>query len=136
MRIRADGGFWLVAALGLLLFPLRFLAGVGIAAAVHEAGHLIAIFLTGGRAEGMELSASGAKIITAPMEPEAELLCALAGPGLGAVTVLAWRWFPELAISGALQTIFNLLPVYPLDGGRAWRAARNICCKRRDFGVQ
>ena len=118
--VRAEGGFFLVLALMLLLFPLRFLAGVLLAAAIHECGHLLAIRWTGGRVLGMELRAFGARIVTEPMEPEREALCALAGPAAGALTILAWRWFPELAAAGLGQTVFNLIPVYPLDG---WRIA-------------
>lgn len=121
--IEIRGGFWLVLGLMVLLFPIRFLAGVLLAAAVHELGHLAAIWLTGGRVRQIELHACGASIMTEPMEPGRELVCALAGPGLGAVTILAWRAFPELAAAGLVQTVFNLLPLPPLDGGRAIRAA-------------
>lgn len=132
-RIEADAGFWLVLAMALLLFPLRFLAGVLIAAAVHECGHLLAIRRTGGRVRRIGLHAGGVRIVTDPMEPGREALCALAGPAAGALTLFAWRVFPELALAGLVQTAFNLLPIYPLDGGRA---VRNICCKIRDFRVQ
>lgn len=131
--VRADGGFWIVLGLMVLLFPLRFLVGVLLAAAVHELGHLTAIRLTGGRVRGIWLHAGGARIETAPMEPGQAILCALAGPGAGALTMLARTWFPELAVAGLVQTVFNLIPVYPLDGGQV---ARNICCKMRDLGVQ
>ena len=127
--VRTEGGFWIVLALMVLLFPLRFLAGVLLAAAVHELGHLWAIRLTGGRVRRIRLHGGGACIEASPMEPGKEIFCALAGPMTGALTVLAWRIFPELAMAGAVQTVFNLLPVYPLDGGRV---ARNICCKFRD----
>ena len=131
--VRADGGFWIVLGLMVLLFPLRFLVGVLLAAVIHELGHLTAIRLTGGRVHGIWLHAGGARIETVPMEPGLAILCALAGPGAGALTVFAWRWFPELAVAGLVQTVFNLIPIYPLDGGQV---ARNICCKMRDLGVQ
>ena len=132
-HIETDWGFWLVLALMLLLFPLKFLAGVLIAALVHEYGHLLAIRLTGGQVLSLRLRAGGAEIETAPMKPGKEALCAIAGPAAGALTIFAWQWFPELAVAGLVQTVFNLIPVYPLDGGRL---VRNICCKMRDFGVQ
>ena len=132
-RVEIEGGFWLVLALMLLLFPLRFLAGVLMAALVHECGHLLAIRLTGGQVLAVRLHGGGARIETTPMEPGQEVICALAGPGMGALTIFAWRVFPELALAGLAQTVFNLIPVYPLDGGRV---VRNICCKIRDFRVQ
>ena len=120
-------------ALMLLLFPLRVVAGIVLAALIHECGHLIAVRLTGGRVLAIRLRAGGARIETTPMEPGREALCALAGPGAGALTIFAWRFFPEMALAGLVQTVFNLLPIYPLDGGRV---VRNICCKLRDLGVQ
>lgn len=131
--LRAEAGFWLVSALMLLLFPLRFLLGVLLAAAIHECGHLLAIRLAGGRVRHIRLRPGGISIEAAPMERGKETLCALAGPAAGTLTILAWRAFPELALAGLVQTVFNLIPIYPLDGGRV---ARNICCKIRDFGVQ
>lgn len=127
MKVRFDGGFWLVLAMTVLLFPLRFLAGVVIAAMVHELGHLAALRLTGGRVLVMEFHAGGAKILTAPMEPARELICALAGPGAGLLTILAWRVFPELALAGLVQTVFNLLPAEPLDGAKIMRNTLEIC---------
>ena len=132
-RVEADSGFFLVLALMLLLFPLKLVAGILLAALIHEGGHLLAIRLCGGRALALRLHAGGARIETAPMEPGKAALCALAGPAAGALTIFAWRFFPEMALAGLVQTIFNLLPIYPLDGGQV---VRNICCKMRDFGVQ
>ncbi len=130
--IRAEAGFWLVLGLMVLLFPLRFLLGILTAALVHELGHILALRLLGGRVQGIRLHSCGARIEAAPMEPGRAAICALAGPAAGAVCILAWRWFPELALAALVQTVFNLIPVYPLDGGRA---VRNICCKIRDFRV-
>ena len=115
-----------------LLLPLRFLAGVILAAAVHEAGHLLAIRWTGSRVLRLELHSGGARIVTDPMEPGQEILCALAGPAAGALPRLAWGCFPELALAGAVQTVFNLLPLGELDGGRALDAFMLIL--RRESG--
>ena len=119
--------------LAVLLLPLRVLLGIVLAAAVHELGHLTAMYFLGVPVLGIVFRPSGARIEAGPMEPGTEILCALAGPVAGAVTIFAWKWFPELAVAGLVQTVFNLIPVYPLDGGRV---ARNICCKMRDLGVQ
>ena len=133
MNISADRGFFPVLALMLLLFPLRFLVGVLLAALIHELGHLLALKIAGGRVLSIRLRSFGARIEAAPMSPGRSALCALAGPAAGALTIFAWKSFPELALAGLVQTVFNLLPVYPLDGGRA---LRNICCKIRDFRIQ
>ena len=133
MNISADRGFFPVLALMLLLFPLRFLVGVLLAALIHELGHLLALKIAGGRVLSIRLRSFGARIEAAPMSPGRTALCALAGPAAGALTIFAYKSLPELALAGLVQTVFNLLPVYPLDGGRA---LRNICCKIRDFRIQ
>lgn len=127
VAVETEGGFWLLTALMNLLFPVRFTAGVFLAAAIHETGHILAIRFRGGRIRRLVLGAGGARLVTDPMDPVRELVCALAGPAAGALTIAAWRFFPELALVGLVQTAFNLLPVYPLDGGRAWRAFFALC---------
>lgn len=131
--VRIEAGFWIVLGLMVLLFPMRFLLGVLLAALLHEAGHILAVRLTGGSICAIRLHAFGARIEAPPMEYGRAALCAIAGPAAGALTLLAWRWYPELALAGLVQTLFNLLPIYPLDGGSA---VRNICCKLREIGVQ
>ena len=132
-RVRVEGGAWIVLGIGVLILPLRFLLGVILAAMVHELGHLTAMYFAGVQIEGIIIHPFGARIEAGPMELWTEIVCALAGPMAGAVTIFAWKWFPELAAAGLVQTIFNLFPIYPLDGGRV---ARNICCKFRHLGVQ
>ena len=133
MVIETDGGFWIVLGLMVLLFPVRVVAGIMLAALIHEVGHILSLWLCGGRIRRLSLQIGGAKIEAAPMPPGRELCCILAGPAAGALTIFAWRAFPELAVAGLVQTAFNLLPLPNLDGGRA---LRNICCKLMDFGVQ
>ena len=41
MVIETDGGFWLVLGLMGLLFPLRILAAIALAASIHELGHIL-----------------------------------------------------------------------------------------------
>ena len=119
--------------LAVLLLPLRLLLGVVLAATVHELGHLTAMYFLGVPVLCINLHPGGARIEAGAMEPGAEVICALAGPVAGSLVIFAWKWFPELALAGLVQTVFNLIPIYPLDGGRV---ARNICCKMRDLRVQ
>ena len=132
-RVRVEGGAWIVLGLAVLLLPLRVLLGILLAAAVHELGHLTAMYFMGVPVERIVLHPGGVRIEVGQMGPGEEVICALAGPVAGALTLFTWKWFPELAVAGLVQTVFNLIPIYPLDGGRV---ARNICCKMRDLGVQ
>lgn len=65
----------------------------------------------------------GAVIRTGWMDEKRELHCAAAGPLTSVVLGLAFlRIKPELAIVSLLLAAVNLLPLYPLDGGRMLRA--------------
>lgn len=109
---------FLMGALLLLTLPLPWLAAAVAAAGIHEAGHLLAIRLLGADARKIQVGSTGAKIHTAFSEPWREFVCAAAGPAAGLLLLTAVRWFPRTAVCGLIQSAYNLLPVYPLDGGR------------------
>lgn len=122
-RIRIDvlPSACLMGALLLLALPLRWVLAWVMAAGIHELSHIAAICLCKGRIRHIRIGPIGASIAIAPMGPGAEAVCALAGPVGGLCTVLFFRWIPCTALFAFLQTAYNLLPLYPLDGGRALR---------------
>ena len=93
------------------------------AAALHELGHLTALKLLGGRVTALRLSVFGAemRVDGAGLSYGKELAAVLAGPltNLLAGLVLAWCGCPAAAGAHLVLCAFNLLPVRPLDGGRA-----------------
>lgn len=66
----------------------------------------------------IRIGMQGTAIETAALSPIQELLCAAAGPAGSFLCLLFLRHFPILALCGLLQGSYNLLPIYPLDGGR------------------
>lgn len=116
-----EGWVWLFWALLLLTLPLNWLIAAAVAAAFHEGCHYAALRLLGGRAVSLRIGLTGAVMDISPMEPRRELVCALAGPVGGLLPVLLYRTFPRLALCALVQSAYNLLPLWPLDGGRAVR---------------
>jgi Zn-dependent protease len=125
-----DGGAdsstaWLLAcAAALLLF---------VSVVLHELGHALVARRYGLRVHAITLFALGGvtEIADAPPAPVRDFLVAVAGPIasllLALLGGLAW-WAArapldllllQLALTNGVIVLFNLLPGYPLDGGRA-----------------
>lgn len=119
---------YIYAALLLLLIPVRLLFAAAVSAVVHELFHIGALRLMGLQVYSIHIGARGAVIQTQPMNPRQELLCALAGPAGGLLLLSLVRWMPVIALTGAVQSLYNLLPIYPTDGGRALRCGVQILC--------
>ena len=114
-------GLLIGLALLLLILPLRWILALLVAAAFHELCHLLALRLCGGQCRRIRLGAFGAVIQAAPLPPPQALFCSLAGPAGGLLLIGLARWFPRLALCGAMQSAFNLLPIRGLDGSHALR---------------
>ena len=116
------------------LFGFTFAIGFVLLLLVHEMGHVIQL-----RREGIKASAPifipflGAVIAAKSLgkDAAAEARVGLAGPILGSIATLVplgiWlatgsEFWRALAYLGFFLNLFNLLPVVPLDGGRAMAA--------------
>ncbi|MGM9641158.1 MAG: site-2 protease family protein [Faecousia sp.] len=115
---------WLPVGLCILyrIDPLGCFWPFLVAAGFHELGHILFLYLSGARVQALAFSLTGAAIETSPLSYRQEMLCALAGPFFGLLLLAVGKRFPWLAFWGFIQSMFNLLPIYPLDGGRFLRA--------------
>jgi len=134
-------GFFIYLATAILLLPLKWVCAWFVASAFHEFFHYFALRLCGVRIFTIRISSSGAIMETEAMHTSPEILCALAGPLGGLLLLVLLRIFPAIAICAFVQSVFNLLPIYPFDGGRALRAIirvrrRKTPCKQAKVIVQ
>lgn len=121
-----SGTALLCAAAMLLILPLKWVAAIICAAGFHEFCHYLAIRLCGGTVYRLNITHHGAVMETGALSEHQELFCALAGPAGSFLLFFCYPWIPRISLCALIQGVFNLLPVYPLDGGRAVRSLLHI----------
>lgn len=93
------------------------------AAVIHELGHATAIYLCGGRIDGIRLCVTGAVLTQGRcLGYGQECVIALAGPAAGLAGAWLLSGYPMAAGANLLLSLFNSLPILPLDGGCAMRS--------------
>ena len=117
-RIKIETGVYFAIALALLVLPLFVFVSFLIAVTVHEMCHWMALHWTGVKIYGLSIGPFGAVIETEPIESGREVLCAAAGPLGSLILASLYSYIPVIGVIGLVQGCFNLLPLYPMDGGR------------------
>ena len=124
--IKISPQLYIFAAVIALTVPILWVAGWMIAVAVHELSHYLLLRLCGKEIDCVHFDISGAKIQTEGLTDWQTVLCALAGPIGGFLLLLIKGIFPEAALCSLLLSVYNLIPIFPLDGGRAFRGIVHI----------
>ena len=128
-KVRISGGALLALAAVYFFDTAEFALYVLIAAAAHELGHFLACRALGLRLECFEIEMWGFNLrVEGVMPYRADVLAVLAGPfaslllSLLAAAAARYGVFQDGYLLAGLSFLFffmNILPIYPLDGGRA-----------------
>lgn len=125
-RIQISPGFCLLAVWFALDNGWRMLGTVLGAAAIHEMGHCLVLQALGAPIGGLRIGIFGAELATdrRGLSYPGELAAVLAGPGANLLcavllTLLGRTRWAVFTGANLVLCVFNLLPVRPLDGGRA-----------------
>ena len=147
MRFRIDLKIFIFIILFLITNQIQIYAMIMIFAIIHEFGHLLAGFLLGMKPEKMEIKPFGVSIEFHIKEKDynikakkgnllevKKILVALAGPLTNMLIILILiltNIFDDyerilMIFSNITLIIFNILPIYPLDGGRILKGIIHI----------
>lgn len=118
-KLQIRTGFWLVLSLIILVLPLPWVCALMLSSTVHECAHFAALRFMGVSVRGVILRSGGAVLETRELTPIQGLISTLAGPCGAILLVFFFRSIPRTALCALIQSAYHLLPVVPLDGGRA-----------------
>lgn len=121
-------------------WTMGFIAAIGLFASVllHEFGHALTALRLGIEMRGITLFIFGgvAEMGSEPPNARAEFLVAIAGPIVSVVLCIAFLLAASVPTTDSIQAVtgylgwingalvvFNMLPAFPLDGGRVLRSA-------------
>lgn len=151
MRIRIDLKIFLIIFIFILTSQIQIYMLIMLFALIHEIGHLLAGLLLKLRPEKIEIIPVGVsvafqlktedfnhKIGKSNLLEIKKILIAIAGPLTNIIIIWIALKFKiniiqkiSIIYANILIVIFNLLPIYPLDGGRILRGILNICVGKR-----
>ena len=129
--IRILPGFYMILAVSVLCVPIKWVLAWILAAALHEGFHVVFLRLFGYKIFSIRIGAGGAQLETDGGNEKRMIMCALAGPIGGLAPLIFFRQYPRLALCAFIHTAYNLLPVYPLDGGRVLDILISLLCNKK-----
>ncbi len=131
-RVEASVGFCVFLCAFYFFNPADSFFPFLIAAGLHELGHILTLRLLHHGIHRLKLTASGLILETGPLPYLHELFVSLSGPAVNfALLFVSARRFPLFALVNLCLFLYNMLPIFPLDGGRALRAMLHLLLEER-----
>ncbi len=138
-KIKVNFSFLLFNALIFIFRDSSLIMGFYGACILHEAGHIAAVYFTGGCVKSIEFSWTGIKMTASASETaRAAILVQLCGPlaNIAAFLLLtAWGKGGYFAVFCLVEGIVNLLPYKFLDGGAILEIVAYSSAKQQKFRV-
>ena len=128
MRIRIDLKIFIFLIIFYFTNQIRMYLIIMMFSILHEMGHIMAGLILKMKLEKIELMPFGLSVsffkgITTNIK---EIFVALAGPIMSLALAIIGSEFEVIVYSNILICLFNLIPLYPLDGGRIIKGILHI----------
>lgn len=117
-NIAVSTTFLFLIAAALIVVPIQWVCAWILALTIHELCHYICLKLLGARVHKISIESRGVIMEAEPLSLGKEAICAYAGPVGSLLVLIIARYVPRTAICTLVFSAYNLLPVFPLDGGR------------------
>ena len=152
MKIKIDFKIFLLAFIFILTKQIHIYMLTMIFALIHELGHILLGILLGFKLEKIQIVPAGIaisfninfsdfnkKLGKSNMLELKKILIALAGPLVNTIIIIITLYLKigmikklNIIYVNMLIGLFNLLPIYPLDGGRILKGTLNILVGRKN----
>lgn len=117
MRVSVKTNTYVFLAVLLFTIPVRWIISWVTAIAFHELCHYLAVKLCGGKVVGLTFGLGGADMQCSNMSDGCRIFSVLCGPLGGLLLACFGRWVPRISLCSFVLSLYNLIPIAPLDGG-------------------
>lgn len=138
MKIKVNLQIFIFALIFYLTKQIKIYTILMVFAFLHEVGHLIAGILLGLKVKSINIMPFGVSINFEDYSNKyiiKKIVIAIAGPLVNLIVVLLGMynaWEDDIIYSNILILMFNLIPLYPLDGGRILKYILQIATNSKE----